>query len=329
LQSSVADLLHSLRQQALAQGAERLGSHQLNAHWSLAYACSQAPEAWEIYRVPFLHPMPATDFFTKHAREIQDVLKPQATWDFLHLHAVEKLALEAGMTERERRAHGYPGKVQYYDFTFRKWATVDVPSVRWFDGREIAREAVARTRDEFRAGVFERLSRLKQKTADNPTPKRVAELASYEKYVAGQFLVNLERFDTEKRAVSVWLDRLDTTRDLGKAIFALLREAENEVRAARGIAAIGEAWVSETELLYRVRKLLPGIEVIAHGQPEWLGRQHLDIWIPAQGIGIEYHGVQHFQAIEFFGGKEAFQRGQERDKRKRALCEKHGLNLSR
>lgn len=95
----------------------------------------------------------------------------------------------------------------------------------------------------------------------------------------------------------------------------------------RGIAAVGEAWVSETELLYRVRELLPGVEVIAHGQPKWLGRQHLDIWVPAYNLGIEYHGLQHFQPVGFFGGEEAFRRGQERDDRKRSLCEKNGLRL--
>ena len=68
--ASVETLLHSLRQQALAQGTEKLGSHQLDAHWSLAYACGQPPEAWEIYRVPSLHLMPATDFFTSHPAEI-------------------------------------------------------------------------------------------------------------------------------------------------------------------------------------------------------------------------------------------------------------------
>ena len=96
---------------------------------------------------------------------------------------------------------------------------------------------------------------------------------------------------------------------------------------ARGIPAIGEAWVSETELLYRVRELLPDVEVVAHGQPKWLGRQHLDIWIPSRSVAIEYQGLQHFQPVGFFGGDEAFRRAQERDSRKRGLCEKNGICL--
>jgi hypothetical protein len=46
---------------------------------------------------------------------------------------------------------------------------------------------------------------------------------------------------------------------------------------------------------------LPGVDVIAHGQPKWLGRQHIDIWIPALNVGIEYHGLQHFQPVGFSG----------------------------
>ncbi len=324
---SIRTLLHSLRQQAFAEGIEKLGTHQLDAHWSLAYACEKPPEPWEMCRVPALHLMPPTDFFTDHQAQIQEALKPKATWELLRLHAVEKLALDAGMTEQECRAHAYPGKVQYYDAGSKRWASVDVPSVRWFDGRDLVRESIARTKEEFRATVDARLAKLGQKARDDPTPKRLDELAAYEKYSKGQFQVNLKKFDGEKKSARAWLAKLDATRDFGKSLFTLLRQTENEVRAARGIAAIGEAWVSETELLYRVRELLPGVEVLPHGQPKWLGRQHLDIWIPAHNIGIEYHGLQHFQPVEFFGGEEAFQRVQERDSRKRSLCERNGVRL--
>lgn len=325
--SDTEALLRSLRQQAAAVGFEQIGSHQLDAHWSLAYACGQSPEPWEMYRVPWLYLMPVTEFYGGHADEIQEALRPVATWELLRSHAVEKLALEARMTEQECKAHGFPGKVQYCDAETKRWVSVDVPHVRWFDGREITRETIARTKDEFRATVDDRLAKLRRNAADNPTPKRLAELARYEKYVAGQFQVNLKKFDAEKKSARAWLAKLDTTQDFGKALFALLRQAENEVRAARGIAAIGEAWVSETELLYRVRELLLGVEVLAHGQPKWLGRQHLDIWIPAHDVAIEYQGLQHFQSVEFFGGEEAFCRVQERDSRKRLLCEQNGVRL--
>ncbi|MGB6175494.1 MAG: hypothetical protein WBF43_03940 [Methylocella sp.] len=325
--SEIEALLRSLRHQALTEGADKLGSHQLDAHWSLAFACNRPPEPWEMYRVPTLHLMPSTDFFVNHPREIQEALKPRATWEFLRVHAVEKIAFEARTSESERKAHGYPGKVQYYDTNKKGWVSIDVPRIQWFDARDVFRESVTRTKEEYRASVDQRLAKLRQEAKDDPTPKRPDELAAYEKYVAGQFLVNLTKFEAQKKSTRAWVAKLDTTCDFGKALFTLLRETENDVRKARGISAVGEAWVSETELLYRVRELLCGVEVIAHGQPKWLGRQHLDIWIPSHSVAIEYHGLQHFQSVEFFGGEDAFRRVQERDNRKRSQCEKNKVRL--
>lgn len=325
--SKIEILLRSLRQQALVVGADKLGSHQLDAHWSLAYACDQAPEPWELYRVSSLYRMPTTDFFIGHSQEIQEALNSRASGDLLRLHAVEKIKLELSMTEQERKEHGYTGNVPYYDAETKMWLYVDVPKIRWFDGREITREAVARTKAEFCAAVDRRLAKLRQKAQDEPTQKCLDEFEAYEKYVSGQFQQNLKKFEVDKKSARAWLAKLDTIPDFSKTLFTLLRETENDVRNARGIPAIGEAWVSETELLYRVRELLPDVEVIAHGQPKWLGRQHLDIWIPSRAIAIEYHGLQHFQPVEFFGGEDAFLKSQERDTRKRNLCEKNGICL--
>jgi hypothetical protein len=280
-----------------------------------------------MYRVPFLHLMPSTDFFIKHPNEMQEALKPKATWEFLQRYALPKIALGAGMSEAERKAHGYSGNVQYYDSTINRWLSVNVRRIQWFDGRELLRETVARTKEDFHAVVSQRLAKLRQKAEFDPTPKHLAEVAGYEKYVVGQFQANLRRFDAQKRSARAWLANLDATPDFSKALFTLLREAENEVREARGLSAVGEAWVSETELLYRVRELLPGVDVLAHAQPKWLGRQHLDIWIPSLSVAIEYHGLQHFQSVEFFGGEDAFRRGQELDERKRSLCDKNGIRL--
>jgi hypothetical protein len=184
-----------------------------------------------------------------------------------------------------------------------------------------------RSKEEFRSKVDERLAKLRQRAKVDPKPKRLEELASYERYVTGQFQENIRKFEINKINERSWLAKLDMTRDFGKTLFTILRNAENEVRAARGIPAVGESWVSETELLYRVRELLPSVEVTAHGQLLWLGRQHFDIWIPSLSIAIEYHGLQHFKPVKFFGGEDAFLQAQERDNRKRALCEKNGVRL--
>jgi hypothetical protein len=309
-------LLTSLRQQARGSGADTFGHHQLNAHLSLAYAAGVAPEAWEVYRAAAVNGIPATGFFTGHQAEIEAALAPRLTWALLDEHA------------RDRLDPAKPGRVQYYDVAATRWRAVDVVSVEWFDSRETYREAINETAEELQEKVAAQLAKLRQKAQVDPTPRRQEELAKYEGFASGQFLANIANHEKKRRELRAKLKKLDKRRDFRKSLFAILRAAENEVRAAHGIAAVGEAWVSETELLYRVRNVLGNkVEVLAHGRTVWLGKQHLDIWIPSLAVAIEYHGLQHFQAVDFFGGEEGFRKVQERDEKKRALCQKNGVRL--
>lgn len=106
------------------------------------------------------------------------------------------------------------------------------------------------------------------------------------------------------------------------------REAEDQIRVHLGLPKIGEGWVSETELFNIVKGLFePDHKVFREASPKWLGRLRLDIFVPSLNLAIEYHGQQHFQPVERFGGAEAFQRGVLRDKMKRNLCKKNGIQL--
>lgn len=65
---------------------------------------------------------------------------------------------------------------------------------------------------------------------------------------------------------------------------------------------------------------------------EWLGRQHLDFYLPQHNIAIECQGIQHFEPTDFCGkGKEyaekSFKRTKELDNTKKRLCETHGIKL--
>jgi hypothetical protein len=105
------------------------------------------------------------------------------------------------------------------------------------------------------------------------------------------------------------------------------REAENEMRDLLGIPHIGEGWVSEIELLNIVKDIFPEYEVIPQSSPEWLGRQRLDIFIPALRLAIEYQGRQHYEPVPFFGGEGGFQKTKERDTLKANLCSENGITL--
>ena len=83
----------------------------------------------------------------------------------------------------------------------------------------------------------------------------------------------------------------------------------------------------ETVLFRKLEAEFSDTKIIQHGRPTWLGRQHFDIWFPNWKIAVEYHGEQHFEPVEFFGGEEAFQKTVERDKRKAALSKRHGVKL--
>ena len=53
----------------------------------------------------------------------------------------------------------------------------------------------------------------------------------------------------------------------------------------------------------------------------------MDIYFPKLNIGVEHQGEQHFRPISFFGGEEAFKQNQERDRKKRELCEQNNCEL--
>ena len=63
---------------------------------------------------------------------------------------------------------------------------------------------------------------------------------------------------------------------------------------------------------------------------DWLvyeDKMFLDFFIPEYGVAIECQGGQHFESVELFGGDEVFKLTQARDKRKKELCNEHGIEL--
>lgn len=104
-------------------------------------------------------------------------------------------------------------------------------------------------------------------------------------------------------------------------------EVNNHFRTHLGLPKIGEGWLGEVSLFNFVRDQYPGELVIHQWRPKWLGRQSLDIGFPELGIGIEFHGTQHYEPVEYFGGEEAFEAQLERDERKAKLCRANDIIL--
>lgn len=103
---------------------------------------------------------------------------------------------------------------------------------------------------------------------------------------------------------------------------------ENEVRQAFGHYEKGNRWTSET-ILYQLIGSRYGDEysIERHHRPDWLEGLELDIFLVEAGVGVEYQGVQHYEVVEHWGGKEALEERQARDDRTRELCREHDVTL--
>lgn len=124
-----------------------------------------------------------------------------------------------------------------------------------------------------------------------------------------------------------FIDFLGPREPFSDIISGLLREAENRLRDQDSLPRIGEGWLGETSLYNAIKQAFPQTQVVHHGKTTWLGRQHLDIWLPHWRIAVEYHGEQHFQPVKFFGGQGGYEATVERDMRKAELCRQNNVML--
>lgn len=102
---------------------------------------------------------------------------------------------------------------------------------------------------------------------------------------------------------------------------------ENEVRDSFNYTLIGERWKEETRLYNVLLEMLPSFKIFRNYRPDWLQRLELDIFIPELSLGIEYQGIQHFQPLQHWGGKEAFQIRKEHDQRKLELAQNNKVSI--
>lgn len=107
----------------------------------------------------------------------------------------------------------------------------------------------------------------------------------------------------------------------------LHRDCENEIRIRMGVPLIGEGWISETELFYRVKELYPSHEIVHHSRPSWLGRQEYDIYFTDLCIAIEYMGLQHYEPVDYFGGEDGFKKIKELDEKKRVISSENNVEI--
>ena len=103
----------------------------------------------------------------------------------------------------------------------------------------------------------------------------------------------------------------------------------NDVSSSRSWCPECKLWKTQKELYNNVKKLYPEASVhINYKGFEWLRSPdtnyllEIDIFVEdraGSSIAIEYHGEQHFRPVEYFGGKENFEKIKYRDSVKETL----------
>lgn len=134
-------------------------------------------------------------------------------------------------------------------------------------------------------------------------------------------------FDYIQRLSKLMSNNEGTGDELSKLQHEFQNSIENLVREQLGYPKIGDAWVSETMLYHIIKEIYPNIEVLRHYRPAWLDGLELDIYIPSKKLAFEYQGIQHFQAVEHWGGQAKLEIQKEHDSRKKRICEEKGICL--
>lgn len=106
---------------------------------------------------------------------------------------------------------------------------------------------------------------------------------------------------------------------------SISRRAENIVRKKHGLKNVGDTFVNETMLANYTRELFP--DTIRQFNTKWLGKFLIDIYVPSLKVAIEYHGEQHFKAVDRFGGEKKLLKQKTRDEFVREQCKKYDVLL--
>lgn len=164
--------------------------------------------------------------------------------------------------------------------------------------------------------------------APNSWPHQVIKMFEKAHYVAETCHLCIAKRDGPEAAAAKYGDYLYEYLDAYKELLVVIENLDERTARAEIQQRLNlSRWVQEAELYKLIKQIFPDELVFREASPPWLGRQRLDIYIPRLSMAIEYQGLQHYEAVEVFGGEEAFKRTVERDKLKQKLCEDNQVDL--
>ena len=85
--------------------------------------------------------------------------------------------------------------------------------------------------------------------------------------------------------------------------------------------------IEENKLFKLLQNSLSEYNIIREKSFPFLNGKRLDFYIENLNIAIEYQGIQHFQPIDFFGGKEKYLYQKQNDIFKFEKCKEHNIKL--
>lgn len=112
------------------------------------------------------------------------------------------------------------------------------------------------------------------------------------------------------------------------------KERGIQTKSVSKIKSLGCPYCSESKGEHYIRQYLNSCNIKYEVQKTFVnlygvGSAHLsyDFYLPDYCLLIEFQGIQHENAIDFFGGEHQFKIQQEHDKRKREYAERYGYKL--
>lgn len=140
------------------------------------------------------------------------------------------------------------------------------------------------------------------------------------------FNTDLNNTESRKKLYEV-MDRVDNlNEDVNSYIAIRFRHVENELRLGLGYNAVGSLF-TESLLFNRIKNEFTEYQIISQFSPTWLMPQRFDIYFKEKNIAIEYNGIQHYKAVDYFGGEEGFAKTIKRDIEKRKKCKANNCIL--
>lgn len=202
------------------------------------------------------------------------------------------------------------------------WKYIDIPVFVGIDRREKMKLNIKRIND---------IDTLRKLIEDDTYPKRFvvggeSVWSKYWEYNGDDYIIEgVEVYGVTRKIYNLREVRHKYYNYFDVYFDKFIYKWENILRKELSIPLINEGWVSQAHLYHIIKGLYPKTK--REYSPKWLGRQRLDIFIPEINTAIEYQGKQHFEPVEFFGGKEGFKKNQERDKLKRKKCKANKVKL--